>query len=331
MVVDGPDRALSRRLADTAAIDPVIHRRAKWRNTLNTWLIIGGMTLLLAICAWALFGRNGIFAAIALGVLLSIMTPRVSPAMVLKFFNAKLIAPEQAPELFRILDILAKRAELPSVPRLYYVASSNMNAFAVGRPDESAITVTDGLLRALNLRQLTGVLAHEVSHIANEDLKVMGLADMVGRLTSTMQSIGFFLMLLGIWHGGNFILAAIVLMLAPAIGTYLQLALSRSREYDADLGAAQLTGDPVGLASALHTLHTQQGSIWESIFIPGGRTPDPSVLRTHPKPEDRIARLMELRVDQPEELRTEETPITLPTAFIPVLRPPHYHYSGFWY
>jgi len=227
--------------------------------------------------------------------------------------------------------VLAKRAELPSVPSLYYVASSNMNAFAVGRPEDSAITVTDGLLRALNLRQLTGVLAHEVSHIANEDLKVMGLADMVGRLTSLMQSIGFFLMIFGLWQGAGFIGAAIVLMLAPTIGTFLQLALSRSREYDADLEAVQLTGDPVGLASALQTLHRQQGNLWESIFVPGGRTPDPSVLRTHPQAEDRIARLMELRADQPDDLRIDEKEMVLPATFNRILRAPRYHFSGFWY
>lgn len=292
---------------------------------------MGGMTLLLVVCAWALFGASGIIWAIGLGIGFTVLSPRISPAIVLKFFKARPIAPEQAPELFRILTILAKRAELPNVPSLYYVASSNMNAFAVGRPEDSAITVTDGLFRALNLRQLTGVLAHEVSHIANEDLKVMGLADMVGRLTSLMQSVGIFLMFFGLWQGGSFIVAAIVLMLAPTIGTYLQLALSRSREYDADLEAVQLTGDPEGLASALQTLQRKQGRLWESIFIPGGRTPDPSALRTHPRTEDRIARLLELRADRPDDLQVEEQVITLPAAFSRVLRAPRYHYSGFWY
>ncbi|MGI9521981.1 MAG: zinc metalloprotease HtpX [Hyphomicrobiaceae bacterium] len=318
-------------LADASAINPIIHRRAKWRNALNTWLIVGGMAVLLGVCGWALFGRNGAIVAVTVAVFLSILSPRVSPAMVLRLFNARPIVPEQAPQLFRILVVLAKRADLPSTPRLYYVASSNMNAFAVGSPTESAITVTDGLLRALNLRQLTGVLAHEISHISNEDLRVMGLADMVGRLTNAMQSIGLVLMLFGFWQGGSMVVAAIVLMMAPAIGTYLQLALSRSREYDADLGAAHLTGDPIGLASALHTLHTRQGGVWESIFLPGGRTPDPSILRTHPKPEDRIARLMELQAQPTDDLPIDETPVALPTVLMPVLKPPRYHFSGFWY
>ncbi len=308
-----------------------MHRRAKWRNTLNSALILGGMTALLALCAWALFGPTGIIWAVGLGLFLSAMTPRLSPSMVLRFYKARPIHRSQAPELFQNLRVLAKRAELPAVPKLYYIPSSNMNAFAVGRPQDSAITFTDGILRGLTLRQLTAVLAHEISHIANEDLKVMGLADMVGRLTSTMQTVGFLTIFFGLWHGGNILLAAFVLMLAPTVGTYLQLALSRSREYDADLGAARLTGDPEGLASALRTLERKHGSLWENIFIPGGRNPDPSVLRTHPKTEDRIERLLALKGQKPTDRPREDRKIVLPSSFHRVMQPPHYHMSGFWF
>lgn len=328
------DRYSNHRRATPAGgpvIDKEMHRRAKWRNRINTWLILGGLTLLLVISAWALFGTTGILWALLLGGLLALLTPRFSPAMVLRFFKAREFEPREAPEISRIVRVLAQRANLPEVPKLYYVASSNMNAFAVGRPDNSAITVTDGLLRGLNLRQLTGVLAHEVSHIANEDIRVMGLADVVSRLTAAMQSTGFLLLILGIWRGGGALIAAIVLMLAPTIGTFLQLALSRSREYDADLAAAQLTGDPVGLASALKTIERQQGSLWESILIPGGRTPDPSLLRTHPETNDRIERLLELKPKPEREVETAETQVHLPAAFRPVVQRPRFHASGFWY
>lgn len=312
-------------------IDTEMHRRAKWRNRINTWLILGGLTFLLVISAWALFGTVGILWALVLGGLLGLLTPRFSPGMVLRFYNAREIEPREAPKVSRIIHVLAQRAELPEVPKLYYVASSNMNAFAVGRPDNSAITVTDGLLRGLNLRQLAGVLAHEVSHIANEDIRVMGLADVVSRLTAAMQSTGLLLLFLGIWRGGGALIAAFILMLAPTIGTFLQLALSRSREYDADLAAAQLTGDPVGLASALKTIQREQGSLWESIVIPGGRTPDPSLLRTHPKTEDRIERLLELKVKPEPQVEIAETRVSLPTTFPPVIQRPRFHPSGFWY
>jgi len=312
-------------------IDKDMHRRAKWRNRINTWMIMGGLTLLLVISAWALFGTGGILWALVLAGLLALLTPRFSPAMVLRFYKARAIEPREAPEISRIMRVLAQRAELPKIPKLYYVASSNMNAFAIGRPDDSAITVTDGLLRGLNLRQLTGVLAHEVSHIASEDIRVMGLADVVSRLTAAMQSTGFLLLFLGIWRGGGAIIAAFVLMLAPTVGTFLQLALSRSREYDADLAAAQLTGDPIGLASALKTIERRQGSLWESIVIPGGRTPDPSLLRTHPKTEERIARLLELKVEPDHEVETGETRVRLPAEFQPVVQRPRFHGSGLWY
>lgn len=313
-------------------IDPEVHRRAKARNLINTWLIIGGLTALLAISAWALFGVSGVIWAVGLSALVAIMTPRLSPAIVLSLFKARAIVPHEAPQLIRLVDTLTQRAGLPEAPKLYYVASSNMNAFAVGQPEDSVIAVTDGLLRGLDLRQLAGVLAHEVSHIANEDVRVMGLADVLSRLTGVMQSTGLVLMFLGLWSGGGALLAAVVLMLAPTIGTFLQLALSRSREYDADLGAVQLTGDPIGLAYALQTLERKQGSLWESIVLPGGRIPDPSWLRTHPKTEDRVARLLELRAEPALELDLTRAAGTNPAStHTRVMRSPRYHVSGLWY
>lgn len=313
-------------------IDPEVHRRAKARNLINSWLIIGGLTALLAISAWALFGASGVIWAVSLSALVAFLTPRLSPAVVLRLFKARAIGPHEAPQVLQIVDALTERAGLPEAPKVYYVASSNMNAFAVGRPGDSAIAVTDGLLRGLDLRQLAGVLAHEVSHIANEDVRVMGLADVLSRLTGVMQSTGFVLIFLGLWSGGGALLAAVVLMLAPMIGTFLQLALSRSREYDADLGAVQLTGDPIGLASALQTLERKQGSLWESIVLPGGRTPDPSWLRTHPRTEDRVARLLALRPQPTLELDLHERAgAHLPPRYPRVMRSPRYHISGLWY
>ena len=315
-----------------SGIDPDIHRRAKRRNRFNTWLIMGGLTLLLALSAWALFGNIGIFFAIALSIGLMVATPRISPALVLRLYKARPISPHELPELYRAISVLSARAGLPAEPRLFYVASSNMNAFAVGRPDASAISVTDGLLRGLNMRQLIGVMAHEISHIANDDLKVMGLADIVGRVTGLMQSAGIILLIIGIWQGWRSIIAALILMFAPAVGTLLQLALSRSREYDADLGAARLTGDPAGLASALRTLQRKQGAPWEGLFVPGGRVPDPSLLRTHPKVEDRVQRLLDLTdQDDPQMEEATEDMMQVPPNYRRVIVAPRYHISGFWY
>jgi Zn-dependent protease with chaperone function len=131
-----------------------------------------------------------------------------------------------------------------------------LNAFAVGRPDDAVIALTDGLLRNLTLRELAGVLAHETSHIRNHDLWLMGLADLDSRLTRLMTLVGLLLMILALplWWAGVTNLPWLViplLVLAPQLTTLFERALSRARELDADLDAAGLTGDPAGLASAL--------------------------------------------------------------------------------
>lgn len=312
-------------------IDPVIHRRAKRRNFVHTWLIIAGLGGLLTLCAWLLLGWTGVLWTLAIAVLILVTAPQFSPAMVLRFYRARPLHPEDVPELWRILAELSRRAELPKVPQLHYIASANMNAFAVGHPEQAAITVSDGLIRGLNLRQLAGVLAHEISHIANGDLRVMAIADIVNRLTSALQTLGFLLLLIGMWQGGRTILAALVLMFAPAVGALLQLALSRAREYDADLEAAQLTGDPEGLASALAALERKQGALWESFVLPGARIPDPSLLRTHPRTEERIHRLLALTGISQPPIEAAERSTTMPGRYRQVLARPRFHSLGQWY
>ncbi|MFT7758878.1 UNVERIFIED_CONTAM: zinc metalloprotease HtpX, partial [Salmonella enterica subsp. enterica serovar Enteritidis] len=165
----------------------------------------------------------------------------------------------------------------------------------------SVVAATDQLIRVLPARELTGVLAHELSHIRNEDLKVMALADTVSRFTSLMSTIGMVSLLFNITflasgaHAQVPWLGVLVLLVAPTIGGLLQMALSRTREFDADLGASLLTGDPDGLAQALPKLEKAQGRLWEHLLLPGGRIPDPSILRTHPLTETRVARLKALK------------------------------------
>ena len=214
-------------------------------------LILGGMALLVAICGYILFGPLGLIGvAIAVTAAL-IFGSRFSSAMVLRMYKAQPLSPRQLPEVFRIIEQLTKRAGLEHTPKLYYVPSAMMNAFAVGQRDEAAIGVTDGLLRALNLRELTGVLAHEMSHIRNNDVWLMGIADLAGRVTRMMSLLGMGLLLFSVpmWLSGGSLVSFVLIMLlifAPQLTTLLQLALSRSREFDADLDAAGLTGDPLG-------------------------------------------------------------------------------------
>lgn len=282
-------------------IDLLEHRRNRVLNTVHTWLLGVGSLALLAITAWAFGGTAGILYAIIFGGASMWAMRRVSPQMVLKMYKARPVTPTEFPLGFRLINELSGRAGLPVAPKLFVVPSKLMNAFAVGRREDSAIAITDALARNLTARELAGVLAHEMSHIAHGDMKVMALADMVSRFTSVMSTVGILSLVLNLGSfaggGGEQVpwIAVLVLIAAPTVGGLLQMALSRTREFDADLGAATLTGDPDGLASALQKLERAQGRRWETVFLPGGRIPDPSVLRTHPVTAERVKRLLALK------------------------------------
>lgn len=283
------------------AIDLLAQRHGRARNMLHTWLLGAGCLLLLAVTAWAFGGPGGTVYALIFGILPLIFLRRISPQMVLSMYKASRVSPAEFPIGHRILEELARRAGLPAKPELYVIPSRMVNAFAVGSRRDSAIAITDALARTLTTRELAGVLAHEISHIAHEDVRVMAFADMVSRFTSVMSTVGLFSLFLNLlgFAGGYDTqipwLGVAVLLSAPTIGGLLQMALSRTREFDADLGAAMLTGDPDGLALALTKLEKAQGRMWEGIFLPGSRIPDPSILRTHPRTEDRVERLMALK------------------------------------
>jgi heat shock protein HtpX len=317
-----------------ADLNPDTLRSHSLRNTLHTWIMILGMATLLAVIAWTVLGVTGLVWAAILGAFGLWMMGRASPKMVLKLYNARPVPPNELPELHQLLRELAGRADLPAVPQLYYVRSKMMNAFAVGTRHDSAIAITDGLLRNLSVRQLAGIFAHETSHIRSGDLRVMALADVLNRVTGVMQLTGLLGIPLVLGTGIDIpLLGFILLLFAPTIGGLLQLALSRAREYDADLDGATLTGDPEGLASALQTLEEKQGRVWEGLFMPGSRVPHPSLLRTHPKTEYRIARLMALRsTARPQIVVTSDRPKPGP-SIVPPIRNPHIHWGrmGIWY
>lgn len=307
------------------------------RNLVQSALLLAGMAVIAAVCVSAFFGAAGVVWAI-LGVLGAfLLGPRIPKGYLLSLYGARRLAPHELPEAQRILASLARRAELPAVPDLHYLPSAVPNAFAVGSPESSAIAVSDGLLRILSLRELTGVLAHETSHIAHRDLWIMGLADVMSRVTALMSLVGQFILLvnLPLLLVGAVVVPWIVpllLLFAPTIMSLLQLALSRAREFDADLGAARLTGDPMGLASALEKLERRQGRFWEEILLPGRRIPDPSLLRTHPPTEERVRRLSELAGarDESGDLPSP-IPLSLPRSFIHVRRPARLRWHGLWY
>jgi heat shock protein HtpX len=268
-------------------------------NMAQSGLLIGSMAVIawvvlsaLAGTAWALAIALGAVAGMLLG-------PSLPKSVLLSAYGAKRLSGRDFPEGMAILGELAARAGLPRIPVLCYVPSRLPNAFAMGTREDSVICVSDGLLRLLNRREFAAVLAHELCHIANRDLWIMGLADTMSRAVSLASWIGQFLVLLNLpllfagiapfpWH------VALLLVFSPSIMALMQLALSRTREFDADRGAAELTGDPEGLIAALAKLERRTGRFWEDMFLPSRRIPEPSLLRTHPKTEDRIDRLREL-------------------------------------
>lgn len=307
-------------------------------NALQTGLLLGGMGLLLAMLGWTVLGPDGVIWTVLLGLLMLALTPRISSRMVLRMYRAREIDPYTAGDLYGLLTELARRAGLAVVPRLYYVPSRVLNAFAVGHREDAAIGVTDGLLRSLRSRELAGVLAHEVSHIRHNDMRVMGLADMVSRLTSGLSLAGQILLLISI----PLILLGVVrvsllpiflLIIAPTLSSLLQLGLSRTREYDADLGAAELTGDPQGLASALHKLERLQGGWMEQVLFPGRRLPDPSLLRSHPPTAERVRRLLELAPRPHHRSVAHEAwhQLVPMDPFPNVHRAPRRHWHGLWF
>ncbi len=323
-------------------MNPRVWRQHALLNQLQTLLLLAVMGLFLAALGWLLWGSDGVVMLTFAGVVATLLNPGVSPRLVMRLYRATPLSPQQAPRLHQALEVLARRAGLPATPRLYYVPSSMVNAFAVGRPDQAAVAVTDGLLHTLDLRETVGVLAHEVSHIRSNDMWVMGLADLFSRLTSTLSLFGQFLLLLNLplilfGQVGVSWLAIALLIFAPTLSTLAQLGLSRTREYDADLNAARLTGDPEGLARALLKIERVQGGWMERIFLPGRRLPEPSLLRTHPPTEERVARLRELQLGDDERFEPLELPGGLSRRPVeedfgaPLRRPPRWHISGLWH
>ena len=314
----------------------ILKRQVK--NQAHSVLLFAGMLLLCSVLGWLIFGLLGV---LVLGVsmsLLLLVAPFVSPQLILKMYRARPLSEREAPGLYRELRSLAARAGLHRTPPLFYVPSSIANAVTVGTSDKAAIALTDGLLRNLSMREVTGVLAHELSHVRNGDGWVMSLADMVSQLVSTMSWVGQLLLIINLplfLMGSLSIPWLIILLLifAPTLSALLQLALSRTREYEADLDAAKLTGDPRGLASALAKLERMSGSLFENILFPGRRVPEPSLLRSHPPTEERIQRLLELEDELapgPEE-PAHYSYRDIHGIPVHMVRGPRWHSSGLWY
>jgi heat shock protein HtpX len=270
---------------------------AAFHNLLHTFAILMAMGGLFGLLGWMIFGIMGLLMSLFFTFLFLVSTPRITPPMILRVYGARQFTHEEAPGLYAIASELARKAGLPETPLLYYVPSSVMNAFSVGSKQSSAIALSDRLVRYLTSRELTGVLAHEMSHILNNDLRLHAFADMMKRITSLLSFLGQMLILLYlpmIFISNTRIPIFFIAMLifAPTVSMLLQLALSRNREFVADNTAISITHDPEGLASALRKMDTYERKFWDFFVLPGRKGPDPSILRTHPATAERVQRIM---------------------------------------
>ena len=226
-------------------------------NSLRTWTLLAALGGLLIAIGGLLGGQGGLVVALVLAVVMNGVVYWKSDTLALKANGARELRPDEQPALRRIVAGLAARAGLP-MPRLYLVDRPEPNAFATGRdPSHAAVAVTSGILELMDERQLTGVLAHELSHVRNRDTLVGTIAATIGGAISFLAQMAQLQMLFGNRdgeNGGNPLGALAAIILAPIAALVIQLAVSRGREYGADASGAALTGDPEGLAQALERL-----------------------------------------------------------------------------
>lgn len=279
-------------LLDAAALARQ-HRRNHWRSL----LLLAGIGAWMALVGWLVAGGPGV-AWTALGaVMVLVVQPIRSTTLLRVLYGAVPLGPVQAPGLYALAAELARRAGLARVPPLLYIPRPEMIALSTGWGRNGTIAVSDGLLRLLPGRELAAVLAHEISHLRAGDLKLLRLAEGAGRLTRMLALFGLVLMALYLpalgAQGGLPLLPLLLLVAAPLVSDLLALTLSRTREFEADAGAAELTGDPACLIAALRRIEALQDGGWERLRR--RRTPGwLRLIRTHPTTDERVARLREL-------------------------------------
>jgi len=323
----------------TLLLDDSRRREHKLRNDVHSAVLIGGLGLVTTFSVWLIWSWTGVLVTLVWLAGLYVFAPRLPPEIMMRMYRARPLDQGHGGQIAYVVEELSRRAGLPAAPAVYVVPSMTLNAFAAGSREKALIAVTEGLLRRLSLRELAGVLAHEISHVRNNDLAVMSLADMMTRFTQVLSYLALFLtifnlpaMLLG--DSDISLLGLLLLYLAPTIGSLLQLGLSRTREYDADLEGAELTGDPRALASALDKLERYQGNFWEDLMfpVPSRRIPQPSLLRSHPPTDQRVARLLALESRElAPPIEVVEEPMVSLIGRGPGSMQPRYRFPGVWY
>jgi len=309
----------------------------KLKNVIHTLVLFLCMGVILSLLGFILAGVEGILWAGVLGVLILLISPNLPSSFIFSIFGGRLLSADYAPVLYQIIQELAARADLPAPPALYYLPGYMMNAFSVGTPANSAIGMSNKLLKTLSMRELIGVLAHEVSHIQHNDVRVMRYANVINQITNTLSLAGFLLIFLNLPL--FFLVVATIswfalglLIVAPNITTFLELSLSRMRELDADRQAVLLTGDPEGLAMALSKLEAFETPIFDILFHRGHRKSIPSIFKTHPDTQERINLLLSLKKPTERALKySNDDRFAIPVHYQKLIRNPRWHFRGLWY
>lgn len=279
-------------------LDAAALARHQRRNRVESVLILVGIGGWMAVVGWLVAGATGIVWTALGAMLVLLIQPIRSTALLKALFNAVPLSPSQAPELCGVMRELARRAGLQRVPPLLFIPRPELIALSTGWGLDAAIAVSEGMLRALPSHELAAVLAHETSHLRAGDLKLLRLAEAAGRFTRTLSLFSLLLALfylpgMGLSGEEMPLLPLLLLIVAPIASDLLTLKLSRTREFGADAGGAALTGDPESLIRALVRIETLQGGNWERLTRGGGFRWF-NWIRTHPTTRERLARLREL-------------------------------------
>jgi len=283
-------------------------------NTTKTVILMVGLTVLLVLIGGAFGGRQGMIMAFMFASVMNIFSYWFSDKIVLRMYRAQEVSEADAPMLYSVTRDLAMKMNMP-MPKVYIIPSDASNAFATGRsPNHAAVAATEGILRLLTREELAGVMAHEMGHVRNRDILIGTIAATIAGAISMLANMAQWAMIFGGGRrdddegAGGMIGGILMIILAPIAAALIQMAISRSREYEADATGAQICGNPLALASALKKLQAGSQRIpmdanpaTAHMFIvnPLRGRGFVNLFSTHPPLEDRIARLEAMVYGQP--------------------------------
>jgi heat shock protein HtpX len=276
-------------------------------NTFKTAALLTGLTLILVYGGAYLGGQSGMTIALIFALAMNAFTYWFSDKLVLKMYKAREVNEAEVPELFSMVRRLAQKAGLP-MQKVYLINQPQPNAFATGRnPAHAAVAVTTGIMKILTIEELEGVIGHELTHIKHRDILIGTVAATVAGAISFLAHMAQWAMIFGGRdddEGGNPLVMIIMMIVTPIAAMLIQMAISRSREYEADAGGAKIAGNPHYLANALRKLHMASQQIplkaqpaTAHMFIVNPLTAKglSKLFSTHPPMEERVARLEAMR------------------------------------